>query len=76
MNTSQKLFDQMARNPMDWRLSDLQTVAQQHGIVWRQKGSSHCVFARKDGHIFVVPTHRPIQPIYIRKFARFVKGDE
>ncbi|MBF0308000.1 MAG: hypothetical protein HQL56_00535 [Magnetococcales bacterium] len=74
MNTSAKLLDAMQTNPTDWRITQLQTVAQQYGITWRHKGTSHCYFMREDGAVLSVPAQRPIKPIYIKKFILFVKG--
>ncbi|MBF0184095.1 MAG: hypothetical protein HQM06_06880 [Magnetococcales bacterium] len=74
MNATSKLLASMGNNPVDWQISQLQTVAQQYGIVWRHNGGSHCAFVRADGQMLVVPAHRPIQPIYIKKFIKFVKG--
>ena len=74
MNTATKLLVAMRRNPLDWQLAQLQTVARQHGIDWRHDGSSHCVFIRMDGKTLPVPAHRPIKPIYIKKFIEFVDG--
>ncbi len=74
MNTSKKFLAQMTRNPVGWQISQLQIVAQQRGITWRQKGTSHCVFVNSDGRIMVVPSHRPIQPIYVQRFVKFAKG--
>ncbi|MBF0310541.1 MAG: hypothetical protein HQL56_13530 [Magnetococcales bacterium] len=74
MNTATKLLEAMTQHPLDWKLDQLQTVAQRHGIVWRQMGTSHCTFVRKDGQILVVPAHRPINPVYIKKFVQLVKG--
>lgn len=73
MNTAAKLFDAMIRHPLDWRIEQLQTVAQQHGIVWRHNGGSHYAFVRGDGKMLVVPAHKPIQLVYIKKFVQFVK---
>lgn len=75
MNTATKLLESMRRNPLDWRIEQLQTVARQHDIDWRQEGSSHCVFVRADGKTLPVPAHRPIKPIYVKKFLALVKGD-
>lgn len=75
MNTSTKLLQAMRRNALDWRIEQLQTVARQRGIDWRQEGTSHCVFVRADGKTLPVPTHRPIKPIYVKKFIALVKGD-
>lgn len=73
MNTSVKLLSAMSNNPLDWQISQLQTVAKQHGIDWRHEGGSHCVFITADGRTLPVPAHRPIKPIYIKKFIAFVK---
>jgi hypothetical protein len=75
MNTATKLLESMHRNPLDWQIKELQTVARQHGIDWRHDGSSHCVFVRADGRTLPVPAHRPIKPVYVKKFVAFVKGD-
>jgi len=37
VNTAKKLLGAMRKNPRDWRLTQLQTVARQHGIRWRQE---------------------------------------
>jgi hypothetical protein len=74
MNAAAKLLTSMRRNPLDWQIGELQTVASQHHIDWRHQKSSHCVFIRKDGRTLSVPAHRPIKPIYVRKFLELVDG--
>ena len=74
MNTAAKLVLAMRRNPLDWQISQIQTVARQNGIDWRQDGTSHCVFVRADGKTLSVPSHRPIKPIYVKKFVELVDG--
>jgi hypothetical protein len=74
MNKATKLLEAMQSSLLDWRIEQLQTVAKQHGIDWRHDGSSHCVFIRQDGYTLSVPVHRPIKPIYIKKFIALVKG--
>ena len=74
MNAAAKLLAAMRRNPLDWQISHLQSVAKQHGIDWRHKGGSHCVFVRGDGRTLPVPAHRPIKPVYIKKFIELVDG--
>ena len=76
MNASAKLLAAMRREPLDWQIGQLQTVARQHGIDWRHDKSSHCVFIRNDGRTLSVPAHRPIKPIYIRKFIELVDGGD
>jgi hypothetical protein len=74
MNSATKLLEAMTRNPLDWRIEQMQTVARRHNIDWRHDGTSHCVFIRADGATLPVPAHRPIKPIYIQKFVALVKG--
>jgi hypothetical protein len=74
MNSAAKFLAAMRRQPRDWKIADLQVVARQHGLDWRHQGSSHCVFVRNDGRTLSVPAHRPIKPIYIRKFVDLIDG--
>lgn len=75
MNTATKLLAAMRRNPLDWRIEQLQTIARKHGIDWRHEGTSHCVFIRSDGKTLPVPAHRPIKPVYVKKFLSLINGD-
>ena len=72
MSTATKLLVAMRRNPLDWQIAQLQTVARQKGIDWRHDGSSHCVFVRSDGKTFPVPADRPIKPIYVKKSLELI----
>ncbi len=74
MSSATKLLLAMRRNPLDWQIPQLQTVARQNGIDWRHDGSSHCVFVRSDGRTLPVPAHCPIKPIYVKKFVELVDG--
>ena len=74
MNTATKLIAAMRTNPLDWTLTQLQTVARQHGIDWRHGDGSHCVFTRGDGKTLPVPARRPIKPVYVKKFIDLVDG--
>ena len=74
VNTATKMLIVMRRNPLDWQLAQLQTVARQNNIDWRHDKSSHCVFVRSDGRTLSVLAHRPIKPIYIRKFIELMEG--
>lgn len=74
MNAAAKTLASMRRNPLDWKIADLQAVARQHDLDWRHQKSSHCIFVRQDGRTLSVPAHRPIKPIYIRKFIELIDG--
>ena len=73
MSKQQKLLEKMRNNPRDWRIESLKTIASAYAIQWRQPGTSHVVFVRADGRTLPVPAHRPIKPIYIRKFIEFIE---
>ena len=68
------MLEAMRRNPLDWRIEQLQVLARQHGLEWRHGGGSHCVFVHADGRTLPVPAHKPIKPIYIKKFLRLLQG--
>jgi len=71
-----KLLGKLRNNPAgSWSIDNLRTVAEQHGIEFRQGATSHVVFVSEDGRTFVVPARRPIKPVYIRKFVKFVEGE-
>jgi len=72
MSKADRIIGKMRNNPRDWRIDDLKTVAGANGIEWRQRGTSHVVFIRPDGSTLPVPAHRPIKPVYIKKFVAFV----
>jgi hypothetical protein len=72
VSKADKILQQMQNNPVGWRIDSLKTVARAHNIEWRQRGTSHVVFVRADGRTLSVPAHRPIKPIYIKKYVDFV----
>ena len=74
MNTAAKLLQAMRRNPLDRQLAQLQTVARQNNLEWRHEKTSHCVFVRADGKTLPVPAHRPIKPVYVKKFVELIDG--
>jgi hypothetical protein len=73
MNTATKLLAAMRQNPNDWAMAKLLTVAKQYGLEVRSAGESHNVFSHpqvKDP--LSVPAHRPIKPIYIKRFVALI----
>ena len=72
MSNADKILEQMRANPRDWWIDSLKTVARAFDIDWRQRGTSHVVFVHTNGRTLPVPAHRPIKPVYIKKFVEFV----
>jgi len=73
VSTATKILESMQANPKgDWQLEHLQTVARQHGIDWRHKGSSHCVFTWANGRSLAIPSRRPVKPIYVMQFVQML----
>ena len=64
----------MRHNPRDWRIEQLETIAKHYGINVRKSGGSHVVFDHPNWiELLCVPAHRPIKPIYIRKFVTLIE---
>jgi len=75
MTIADKALDRMRNNPRDWRIDDLFSVAGRYGIQVRNSGGSHHVFTCADtGESICVPAHRPIKPVYIKRFVAMIDG--
>ena len=61
----------MRRNPRDWKIEDLKAIADRLGISWRQHGS-HVTFRHPNAAKITVPAHRPIKPVYVKKFLEML----
>ena len=73
MTTADKLLDKMRNNPRDWRIDDLISVAGRYGLEIRNSGGSHHVFsARGAPDSLSVPAHRPIKPVYVKRFVAMI----
>jgi predicted RNA binding protein YcfA (HicA-like mRNA interferase family) len=73
MSKVAKILQRMKTNPLDWRISSLQTVAEAYGIIWRKPGGSHDIFRHENGQKISVPSHRPIKPFYVKRFIRLIE---
>jgi predicted RNA binding protein YcfA (HicA-like mRNA interferase family) len=63
----------MEANPRNCRIESLKSVADAHGVVYRQPGGSHVIFRHPNGAMLSVPAHRPIKPVYVKKFVRLIE---
>jgi predicted RNA binding protein YcfA (HicA-like mRNA interferase family) len=69
MSKAEKLLAKMRTNPRDWRIEELESVAQRHGVDVRKTGGSHFVFLHPDSELAVtIPFKRPIKPVYVTQF--------
>ena len=66
MSKIDKLIIKMRSNPRDWRIDDLKAIAERMDINYRQPGTSHLTFRFSNGAKVTVPSHKPIQPVYIK----------
>ncbi len=73
MTSADKTLDRMRNNPRDWRIDDLLTVAERHGIEVRNNGGSHHVFSTiAITECLCIPAHRPVKPIYVKRFILMI----
>jgi hypothetical protein len=70
---AEKTLEKMKANPRDWRIESLKSVADAYGVVYRQPGGSHVIFRHPNGAMLSVPAHRPIKPVYVKKFVRLIE---
>lgn len=73
MTAADKTLDRMRNNPHDWRIDDLLTVAERYGVDVRNNGGSHHVFSAAGiADSLCVPAHRPVKPVYIKRFIAMI----
>lgn len=78
MVKADKIIDRMRNNPRDWTIDNLKTLANRQGIDWRQPGTSHVSFSYPGLMPVTVPSHKPIKPIYVKRFLEILDriGDD
>jgi len=72
MSKSEKILEKMRSNPRDWRIEQLKTLADAHGLDYGQQGTSHVIFRHPNGLKLTVPAHKPIAPEYVKRFYRLI----
>lgn len=69
-------LEDMERNPLGWRIRDVEAVCLAHGAncVPPRGGGSHYKVSRPGKkEILTIPFKRPIKPIYIKKLVAFLR---
>ena len=69
MSKHEKLLEKIRRNPKDWQIADIKTVADRYNISFHHHGTSHVTFRFPTGDKVTIPAHKPIKPIYIQQFT-------
>jgi predicted RNA binding protein YcfA (HicA-like mRNA interferase family) len=73
MPAAHKRLERMRVNPRDWKIEDVVSVAKEWNLEVRSHGGSHYTFSHPDVDLHVtIPAHRPIKPVYIKEFIKFV----
>jgi len=73
MSRWEKNLEKMRRNSRDWRIDDLEVVANKLGMMVHKGSGSHVVFRHSKATMALsVPAHRPIKPIYVQQFLIMV----
>lgn len=69
-------LDRMRANPQgDWRNNDIESLSREYGLVCtppRGGGSNYKVSDPDGDFTLIVPSRRPIKPIYIRALVGFI----
>lgn len=68
MTRTEKLLARMRSNPRDWDIDDLKVLARRFDLDWRQPGTSHLTFSAVGQIPVTVPAHKPVKPVYVKKF--------
>jgi hypothetical protein len=77
MGRIEKALAHMRANPKgDWQIGDFKKIARSLKIDWDHDGTSHVVFRSPDGTHVSVPAHKPIKPVYVKKFLSLVEKME
>ena len=78
MAAGDKLLDKMRRNPLGWRIADVEAACRARAAVCTPpRNGSHYKIKHPDRpRILTIPAHRPIKPVYIKELVRFLDGLE
>ena len=73
MTKADKILQKMRNNPRDWRITDVQALAERFGIDVRNPRGSHVILSHSGvTEILSVPAHKPVKQIYIRKLVEMI----
>ena len=66
----------MRNNPRgNWRIDQLRRIAERAGLTVRQARGSHVAFDHETlDRPLIIPVHRPILPVYVRRLVQIIDG--
>jgi len=74
MSWHDKYLGEMRRNPHNWRIEQIESIAYQYQVTVRKTSGSHVIFSHPDLiELLSIPAHRPIKPIYVKKFVKLIE---
>jgi hypothetical protein len=76
MGRGAKLLEQMRANPRDWRIEDVETVCAAFGVELEPPGGGGSHWKVRDllgAGTLIIPAHKPINPVYIRKLVALLE---
>lgn len=74
MSKAEKLLQQMRENPKDnWSPDQIKTLCKTYKLNLRQRGTSHAVITNSHGQHLTIPMHKPIKPLYIKRFVQLIE---
>ncbi len=69
-----KYLNKMRRNPLNWRIEQIESIARRYQVSVRKTSGSHVILSHPDSpELLSVPAHRTIKPIYIKKFIKLIE---
>ncbi len=74
MSKKEKLLYQIQNNAKDVRIEQIEKLLDYYGFIKRHNGGSHAVFIHERiNRNIVIPVHKPIREIYIKKALEAIK---
>jgi hypothetical protein len=69
-----KTIERMRANPRDWRIGDVEALANQVGLTCKKptNGSHYTVSSPHLNGVLTIPAKRPIKPVYINDFVDLI----
>lgn len=73
MGKGEKELEKIRRNPTDVTPQDLERLVKKFGFIWIEK-KNHAAITHEwmEEKTFMIPRHKPLKAIYVKKVVRFI----